>query len=209
MKRFDFDFNFDDFIYRFGNLMAVLAVTGMVVLLWGCIIGIVVNLFAGPAEAAAPENPAPVVQEIEPEATVVVEAEPAPGPIEIDQELKEQLAVVIYREAGGDNICDDCRFRVADVALNRVADDRFPDTLSGVLTQKSQYGTMYWDGIVWPDRADNPGEAHAVERAYNTAEEVLRGNHSELYGEGYIFQSEFPKLGEQPVECCGIYYAKG
>ena len=48
-----------------------------------------------------------------------------------------------------------------------------------------------------------------MERAYNTAEEVLRGNHSELYGEGYIFQSEFPKLGEQRVKCCGIYYAKG
>lgn len=203
MKRF----NRDEYI----EWMAAFALTGFTLIIWFVLICFVWDaFFIAEAEAAVPEAPAAVEEvgtpsvEIQPE-----EAVSAPSPIEIDQELKEQLAIVIYREAGGDNVCDDCRFRVADVALNRVADDRFPDTLAEVLTQKKQYGTMYWDGIVWPDRASEPGEAHAVERAYNTAEEVLRGSHSELYGEGYIFQSEFPKLGEQRVECCGIYYAKG
>lgn len=144
--------------------------------------------------------------------TVIPVVEPENGPdAEVDPVLAEQLAILIYREAGGDACCDDCRVRVADVALNRVADERFPDTLEAVLTQKKQYGTMYWDGVTWPDRAEDPAEAEAVARARETAEEVLSGTHSELYGNGYIFQSEFPNLGidEGRVTCCGIYFAKG
>ena len=118
---------------------------------------------------------------------------------------------MIYREAGGDAVCDECRRRVADVALNRVADSRFPDTLHGVLTQKRQYGTMYWEGVTWPKRAGQPGEQAAVERARETARAVLAGEHSDLYGQGYIFQSEFDDLGaaEDRVVCCGIHFAKG
>lgn len=129
----------------------------------------------------------------------------------VDQVAAEQLAIVIYREAGGDACCDDCRRRVADVVLNRVADERFPDDIGAVLTQKRQYGTMYWDGVVWPERASAPGEQQAVARAERIAGEVLSGRHSDLYGEGYVFQSEFPDLGldEGRVSCCGIYFAKG
>lgn len=136
------------------------------------------------------------------------DSEPDPA---LDSDMVEQLAILIYREAGGDACCDDCRVRVADVALNRVADERFPDTLEAVLTQKKQYGTMYWDGVTWPERAENPAEAEAVARARETAEAVLSGTHSELYGNGYIFQSEFPNLGDDEgrVTCCGIYFAKG
>lgn len=202
MKRFD--------LQAYMEWVCAFALTGITLVLWAVIL---LSLFAAchadPVAAAEVSEPA-AVEEVETPA-LVEEPEVLP-PVqeeEVDPELLEQLAIVVYREAGGDAVCDECRRRVADVALNRVADERFPDTLAEVLTQKRQYGTMYWDGIVWPDRADNPGEAHAVERAYNTAEDVLQGNHSELYGEGYIFQSEFPKLGEQPVECCGIYYAKG
>lgn len=204
-RRFDLDA-----YYRW---VAAFALTGTLLLLWAlAFIGIVAvfTTIVEPAEAVGAETavevPAPAIigEIVAPTEAPTVEPEP-----EIDPELLEQLAIVIYREAGGDAACDDCRVRVADVALNRVADERFPDTLEGVLTQKSQYGTMHWDGIVWPARADNPGEAHAVERAYRVAEEVLAHNHSELYGQGYIFQSEFPNLGTEAVECCGIYYAKG
>jgi len=208
MKRFHFD------LVGYIQWLAAITLSAICLLVWVlvplCILDACSRLPAYAEEA--PEAEAIEVIE-EAEAPVLAEAPevlpPVPEENKVDPELLEQLAIVVYREAGGDNVCDDCRTRVADVALNRVADDRFPDTLEGVLTQKNQYGAMHWDGIVWPDRADNPGEAHAVERAYAAAEDVLLGNHSELYGEGYIFQSEFPKLGEQPVECCGIYYAKG
>ena len=153
-----------------------------------------------------------ISEESEVEVEVEVEApaeEEVDEEIEIDPEELELLACVIYQEAGADYCCDDCRRRVADVVLNRVGDDRFPDNIQDVLTQKRQYGRYYWTGVVWPERAKNDCEKHAVERAYRIAEEVLKGEHSELYGEGYIWQAEF-KQGTGVVYCdqCKIYFGK-
>lgn len=120
---------------------------------------------------------------------------------------REMLALVIYQEAGGDACCDECRYRVADVVLNRVASDRFPNTIYEVLTQYRQYGRLYWTGLVWPDKAYYDCETHAVERAYRIAEDVLNGNHSELYGEGYIWQAEFTQ-GSGVVYHCGHYFGR-
>lgn len=124
-----------------------------------------------------------------------------------DPNDKELLARVIYQEAGGDACCDDCRRRVADVVLNRVESPYFPDTIKGVLTQKYQYGRYYWTGVIWPKYAKSSIEKHAVERAYRIAEEVLTGNHSELYGNGYIWQAEF-RQGKDNIKCCGIYFGR-
>jgi spore germination cell wall hydrolase CwlJ-like protein len=125
----------------------------------------------------------------------------------ISQSDKEMLACVIYQEAGGDYACDECRRRVADIVLNRVEDDRFPDTIYGVLTQENQYGRMHWTGVVWPSRASNSGEANAVARAYRIAEEVLSGQHSSLYGNGYIWQAGFAQ-GSDGFWCCGHLYGR-
>lgn len=123
-----------------------------------------------------------------------------------DDEL-EMLACVIYQEAGGDAHCDDCRRRVADVVLNRIADPRFPNTMYEVLTAKSQYGRFYWTSIVWPDRHTDPYEKNAVERAYRIAEEVLNGRHSELYGNGYVWQASFTQSDDN-IYCCGHYFGR-
>lgn len=120
---------------------------------------------------------------------------------------REMLALIIYQEAGGDACCDECRYRVADVVLNRVASDRFPNTIYEVLTQRAQYGRLYWTGLVWPEKAFYEVEAHAVERAYRVAEDVLNGNHSELYGEGYIWQAEFTQ-GRDNIYHCGHYFGR-
>lgn len=119
----------------------------------------------------------------------------------------ELLACVIYQEAGGDSACDDCRRRVADVVLNRMAHSSFPCTLRGVLEQPYQYGMMWKTGVVWPERANSPYEAEAVERAYRIAGEVLSGHHSELFGKGYIYQAEFIQ-GQEYVYHCGHYFAR-
>ena len=134
---------------------------------------------------------------------------PEPDPPEPPEAEVQMLAIVIYREAGGDACSDLCRRRVGDVVLNRLADPRFPDTLEGVLTQRGQYGTMAWTGITWPERANQPGERNAVARAERIARELLTGQHSDLYGRGYVFQSEFPDLGHDAILCCGVYFAKG
>lgn len=119
----------------------------------------------------------------------------------------ELLACVIYQEAGGNECCDTCRRRVADVVLNRVADPRFPNTIKAVLTAKNQYGRYYYTGVVWPSRAKNKYEKDAVARAYRIAEEVLNGQHSDLYGKGYVWQASF-KQGSSQIYCCGTYFGK-
>lgn len=148
-----------------------------------------------PVDEKTKDDVEDICEDIEPEVTV-------------NPEDVELLAAVIYQEAGGNKCCDDCRRRVADVVLNRVADERFPDTLHGVLTQERQYGRFHWTGVVWPDKAYADSERPAVERAYRIAEEVLRGEHSELYGQGYIWQAEFMQ-GTDIVFHCNTYFGKG
>lgn len=131
----------------------------------------------------------------------VVADEPVVEEVKVDPEELELLAKVIYQEAGSDSCCDNCRRMVADVVLNRVADDRFPNTIYDVLMQERQYGRYHWTGVVWPERASYDSEKAAVERAYRIAEEVLNGTgHSDLYGQGYIWQAEFIQ-GTNTVTC--------
>lgn len=122
----------------------------------------------------------------------------------------ERLACVIYQEAGGDTCCDLCRKRVADVVLNRVKDPRFKGaTIEEILTDGDpapQWGLYSVTGVVWPEKASYPEEAEAVQRAWDTAFDVLEGNHSDLT-EDYIWCAEFPQ-GTGIIECCGIYFGK-
>lgn len=134
------------------------------------------------------------------------EAELTPEPV-IDEAELEMLACVIYGEAGGNACSDLARQYVGDVVLNRVADSRFPDTLEGVLLQEGQYGRFHWTGIVWPERAQYEVEASAVARAYDTARALLSGEHSELYGAGYIWQAEFSQ-GTDVIYLDGIYFGR-
>lgn len=154
----------------------------------------------------------------EPTETIHIEAteEPSEAPSAPITEEKEEpvsmtelemLACVIYQEAGGNGSCDNCRRYVADIVLNRVDDPRFPNTMYEVLTAPSQYGRFHWTGVKWPERASYPGEAEAVARAYRIAEEVLSGQHSELYGNGYIWQAGFEQ-GSDGFWCCGHFYGR-
>lgn len=141
------------------------------------------------AEIATPTEPVPT--------------EPVPTYTEADLEM---LALVIYQEAGGDACSDETRLMVGNVVMNRVADDRFPDTIEEVLLQKRQYGRLYWTGLVWPERASKPEEAHAVERAYRCAEEVLNG--TRLLPDDVIWQAEFPQGTETVAEQDGFYFCR-
>ena len=129
------------------------------------------------------------------------------GNIEPDPQDVEYLAIVIFCEAGADAQSDETRYMVGDVVLNRVEDDRFPDSIYSVLTQRAQYGRFYWTGIVWSPRAENASEANAVSRARDIAEDLLRGNHSRLYGEGYVWQSEH-KQSQDSFKQDGIWFGR-
>ena len=120
----------------------------------------------------------------------------------------ELLALVIYQEAGGDMCSDETRQMVGEVVLNRVADKRYPCTIEGVITQPYQYGLLHKTGPVWPERADNPGEQHAVERAYETAWALLIDDVERLLPEDVIYQAEFEQGKETVAEADGFYFCR-
>ncbi len=161
---------------------------------------------ASPAPAPLPE-PEPAAA-LEPTPEPISEPEPAPASLpEMEEDKVEMLACVIYQEAGGDKCSDLCRKYVGDVVLNRIDDLRFPDTMEGVLTAEYQYGRFHWTGIAWPERAKDPDEAAAVERAYRIARELLAGEHSEIYGAGYVWQAEFEQ-GQDVIYLDGLCFGR-
>ena len=176
---------------------------------------------AEPVEVRTPVAPIPetvLARVVEPAELPTPEPMPeptaAPDPVEFEEidaeptyteEELEMLALVIYQEAGGDACSDDTRLKVGTVVMNRVADDRFPDTIEEVLLQERQYGRLHWTGLVWPKRAELPQEAHAVTRAYAIAERVLTGER--VLPEDVIFQSEYIQ-GEIVAEQDGFYFCR-
>ena len=101
------------------------------------------------------------------------------------------LAAVVYQEAGSDQCTDEQRLLVGNVVLNRVESPLFPNTIRGVLEQKNQYGKFYYTGVCFPERADTEQEAHAVQRAYGIAKNLLEGERN--CPSNVIWQSHFPQ----------------
>ena len=157
-----------------------------------------------PEPVAEPVLLSNVIVEPEPDTPVVEEPEDPELPY-TDEEL-EMLALVIYQEAGADACSDDTRLKVGTVVMNRVADDRFPDTIYEVITAPYQYGRLHWTGIVWPDRASTEPEAHAVERAYLCAERILQGER--FLPSDVVFQAEFTQGVEIVSEQDGFYFCR-
>ena len=164
-----------------------------------------------PEEESVYVQPTPIVHEpveniVETVEDSLVHSDLPPDKTYTDEEL-DILALIVYQEAGGDRVSDDTRRLVAQVFLNRVNDSRFPDSFYEVATAERQYGRLYWTGIVWPDRASSQAEAHAVERAYKIAHEVLESDEP-ICPEGVIFQAEFVQ-GEIYAEQDGMYFCFG
>lgn len=177
-------------------------------LLIGFVSGFAVGrVTAEPAETAAPA-PAEVEPVTEPTVTRSVVVEPEePARLYTDKDL-ELLALIIYQEAGGDAAGDDTRQMVGEVVLNRVADDRFPDTIEEVLLQPKQYGFTPETGIHWPARRVHELEAHAVERAYECAASLLSGEAERLLPADAIWQAGFTQGTEVLVYQDGIYFCR-
>lgn len=164
-----------------------------------------------PTEKSVCIQPTPTVREpveniVETVEDSLVHSDPEPDKTYTDEEL-EILALIVYQEAGGDKVSDDTRRLVAQVFLNRVNDSRFPDSFYEVATAKRQYGRLYWTGIVWPERASSQAEAHAVERAYKIAQEVLESDEP-VCPAGVIFQAEFVQ-GDIYAQQDGMYFCFG
>lgn len=173
----------------------VVFLLSIVALAVGFLLGFTLDPVQEPAAAAA------VVEVVE------LPALPVDEPVKTytDEDL-EVLALIIYQEAGSDSCSDETRLMVGNVVLNRVASPRYPDTIKEVALQRSQYGRLHWTGLVWPARASKEVEAHAVQRAYDCAEELLNG--IRVLPEDVIFQSEFVQGTEVVAYQDGTYFCR-
>lgn len=182
----------------------------LAVVLWVWIAGFYIGYWAQQKNAEqAPDEDLTVTAEavpVEPAVLLAAEtSEPAPAPAYTDDDLRT-LALIIYQEAGGDACSDETRAMVGTVVLNRVASDRYPDTIQEVALQRKQYGRLHWTGLVWPERAQEPGEVHAVERAYRCAEQLLQG--ARALPADVIYQAEFPQGVETVAQQDGFYFCR-
>lgn len=89
------------------------------------------------------------------------------------------LSHIISAEAG--NCSEDMMLSVGSVVLNRVADDRFPDTISEVVFQEGQYAPT-WDGAYY----NEPTEA-----AQKVAKRLLE--EGSAIDASVVWQAEFPQ----------------
>ena len=108
--------------------------------------------------AVAPDVAAHEPQIPEPPA----EPEPEPRYEEITAEERELLARVVYAEANTETL--EGQIAVAQVVLNRVRSESFPDTVSEVVFQDGQFSTASILGSVVP----NETNYEAVDAAFET-----------------------------------------
>lgn len=89
------------------------------------------------------------------------------------------LSHIISAEAG--NCSEDMMLSVGSVVLNRVADDRFPDSIEEVVFQEGQYAPT-WNGTYY----DEP-----TEDAVEAAKTLLEGG--VVIDSSVVWQAEFPQ----------------
>ena len=159
-----------------------------------------------PTEQTEPPTEPQTEYSTETVSTVEPTTEPTEAKPSYTKEELEMLALVIYQEAGSDVCSDETRLMVGTVVMNRVADDRFPDTMYEVLTEEGQYGELYWTGIVWPKKSTYSCEIHAVERAYDIAERILMGERA--FSEDVVWQAEFVQGTEVVAHQDGLYFCR-
>ena len=89
------------------------------------------------------------------------------------------LSHIISAEAG--NCSEDMMLSVGSVVLNRVADDRFPNSIEEVVFQEGQYAPT-WNGTYY----DEP-----TEDAVEAAKTLLEGG--AVIDSSVVWQAEFPQ----------------
>lgn len=91
--------------------------------------------------------------------------------IEISDEDRELMAAIVYHEARGE--CPAGQRMVAEVILNRVLSDKFPDTISGVIYQRGQFTSAAYVSSAKPDETQRAAVSAAIAETPITDEDVL------------------------------------
>lgn len=86
------------------------------------------------------------------------------------------LMCAVYQEAGaGDYISDNELMAQALCVINRMNDERFANSIRGVLEQKGQYANFMHRGVNLVYRGDTDLELKAIERSFYIGLRVLGG----------------------------------
>ena len=106
------------------------------------------------------------------------------------------LAVAIYFEARGEPI--DGQMLVAETIINRVDDERWPDTICEVVQQPHQF-SFYSDGL-----SDIPRDDEAYATALEVATEAMSGDHL-WAGPLYYHTTDVQPVWRHALEPIGLY----
>ena len=114
--------------------------------------------------------------------------------VPIDETELYLMAHLIYAEAGSSMCSDDMQLYVGSVALNRVNNACFPDTLKEVIYQKGQYACT-WDGNF---------EKEPDERAWRNASIVLENG--SLLPDNVVYQADFKQGSGVHCQISDMYF---
>ena len=100
-----------------------------------------------------------------------------PSDLELGSDL-DCLALNIYHEARGET--EEGQVAVAQVVMNRVAHERFPENICEVIKQGGEWPRGYCQFSWWCDgRKDTPEEGKSWTASRDLAREVLHGKHKD------------------------------
>lgn len=111
----------------------------------------------------------------------------------LDESKVYMLAHLIGGEAGADWCTDELQLMVGSVVLNRIASDRFPNTMEEVIFQKGQY-SVTWNGAY---------ENEPTERTVENAKYLLMNGPT--IPSDVLFQANFPQ-GKTYKLVQGVYF---
>ena len=115
--------------------------------------------------------------------------------IQLTAEEVELLARIVQLECGHD--IRDGKYATIETILNRIKDERYPNTLEEVLSQKGQFGT-------WRNR--NIDKATPNLDTYEAVFMVLNGQTNVLSFDRLKFNNE--PIGYSPIKIGGQYYGR-
>lgn len=115
-------------------------------------------------KAAVPENPVRYYEED-------LRGEPRYPDIQLTDEEKDLLAKVVWGEARGESA--EGQQAVAEVILNRLASESFPDNLRDVVHAENQFHTDFYLEEAMPEQAQFDAIDHAIYGPYILPEDVV------------------------------------
>lgn len=115
--------------------------------------------------------------------------------IQLTIEEIELLARIVQLECGHD--IRDSKYATIETILNRIKDERYPNTLEEVLSQKGQFGT-------WRNR--NIEQANPNLDTYEAIFMVLNGHTKVLSFDRLKFNNE--PIGYKPIKIGAQYYGR-